>query len=116
MAIWRRTNDAQWSCSTRTSDHLDLLTVDNFATRQTVTFIIQRSPRSKLVETLQYLEFIFFHLFKWSKHRHYRTMTDGKTRTIRRWNDSRIGENPIRARRRSNHPHKKASLALARPF
>ena len=23
-------------------------------------------------------------------------MTDGKTRTIRRWNDSRIGENPIR--------------------
>jgi len=24
-------------------------------------------------------------------------MTDGKTRTIRRWNDLRIGENPIRA-------------------
>ena len=23
-------------------------------------------------------------------------MTDGETRTIRRWNDSRIGENPIR--------------------
>ena len=43
-------------------------------------------------------------------------MTDGKTRTIRRWNDLRIGENPIRARRRSNHPHKKASLALAIPF
>ncbi len=38
-------------------------------------------------------------------------MTDGKTRTIRRWNDSRIGENPIRARRRSNDPHKKALLA-----
>jgi hypothetical protein len=38
-------------------------------------------------------------------------MTDEKTRTIRRWNDSRIGENPIRARRRSNDPHKKALLA-----
>jgi hypothetical protein len=43
-------------------------------------------------------------------------MTEGKTRTIRRRNDLRIGENPIRGRRRSNDPHKKASLALAIPF
>jgi len=43
-------------------------------------------------------------------------MTNGKIRTIRPWNDLRIGENPIRARRWSNHPYKKASLALAIPF
>jgi hypothetical protein len=43
-------------------------------------------------------------------------MTDGKIRTIRRWNDLCIGENPIRARRRSNDPHKKALLVLAIPF
>jgi hypothetical protein len=43
-------------------------------------------------------------------------MTNGKIRTIRPWNDLGIGENPIRARRRSNHPHRKASLALALPF
>jgi hypothetical protein len=43
-------------------------------------------------------------------------MADGKIRTIRQWNDLRIGQNPIRARRRSNHFARKASLALAIPF
>jgi hypothetical protein len=60
MATIRRANDTQRLVSTYVSDHLDLLTADNFATSQTVTFLIQRSPCSKLVETLQDLEFIFF--------------------------------------------------------
>jgi len=42
-------------------------------------------------------------------------MTDEKTRTIRRWNDLRIGENPIRAFAASNQPHKKAAAACLIP-
>jgi hypothetical protein len=43
-------------------------------------------------------------------------MTDGETRTIRRWNDSRIRENPIRFLPPAIILAKKASLALAIPF
>jgi len=60
MATVCRANDTQRLVSTCVSDHPDLLAGDNLAANQTVTFLVQRPPRSKMIEALQDLEFILF--------------------------------------------------------
>jgi hypothetical protein len=58
MAIGGRTNNAQRSCSPRTSDHLDLLARDNLAANQAEAFLIQRAPWTELIEPSQRFQLV----------------------------------------------------------
>ena len=58
MATFRRTIEPQRPVPTRAARHLDLLTDDNLAANETVTFLIQRAPYPELIEPTQHLEFL----------------------------------------------------------
>jgi hypothetical protein len=64
------TTKAQWSVSACTASYQDLAASNNFAANEAVTFLIQRTPLSELIEPLQRLQFISVGQSNWSRQQH----------------------------------------------
>jgi len=74
MAALCWTTKAQWSVSACAASYLDLPASNNFAANEAVPFLIQRTPRSELIEPLQRLEFISVGQFNRRRQHHRMTM------------------------------------------